>query len=134
MITNTWIYIFLYLRNTAILENKTKKFVFSRINLWTLVTFTFTPCKIFKLTNRQHLYWVCANILHSYTVGKSDIICPSEGVERLKATSLIVRNYPCEYTDWHQRIQKREYHYAARYIRRNEKKLKGLLMKMAKCM
>ncbi len=62
MIANTWIYIFLYLKNTAILENK-KKFVFSHINLWTLVTFTFTPRKLFKLTNRRHLYWVCANIL-----------------------------------------------------------------------
>ncbi len=43
---------------------KQKKFVFSRINVWSLVTFT--PLKLFKLTNRRHLYWVCANILRSF--------------------------------------------------------------------
>ncbi len=63
-IANTWIYIFLHLRNTFLLENK-RQFVFSRINVWTLVTFTFRPLKLFKLTNRRHLYWVCANILRS---------------------------------------------------------------------
>ncbi len=49
MITNTLTYISLYLRNTAILENKKNKFVFSRISLWTLVTFTFTLCKLRKM-------------------------------------------------------------------------------------
>ncbi len=43
---------------------KTKKqFVFSSINVWTLVTFNFTPRKLSKLTNQRHLYCVCANIL-----------------------------------------------------------------------
>ncbi len=32
--------------------------------------------------------------------------CPTEGAECLKATSQIVRNNPCEYSDWRQRIQK----------------------------
>ncbi len=48
MIANTWTYISLYFRNTALLENK-KQFVFSRISLWTLVTFTFTPYKLHKM-------------------------------------------------------------------------------------
>ncbi len=42
----------------------------------------------------------------SYIVAKCDIICPSEGADRSKATSRIVRNDPCEYSDWRQRIQK----------------------------
>ncbi len=50
-----------------LLSWKTKNlFVFFLINLWTLDPFTFTHRKLFKLTNRQHLYWVCANILHSF--------------------------------------------------------------------
>ncbi len=53
--------IYLYLRNTAILENKKTVCIFSyqRVNT---CNFTFTPRKPFKLTNRRHLYWVCANI------------------------------------------------------------------------
>ncbi len=42
MITNTWRYICLYFRNTAILVNK-------KNSLWTLVTFTFTPRKLCKM-------------------------------------------------------------------------------------
>ncbi len=44
-----------------------------------------------------------------FAVGKGDIICPSEILDHWKATSLIIRNYPCEYSDWRQRIQKMHY-------------------------
>ncbi len=47
-------------------RGKQNKIVFSRMKLWTLVTFTFTARKLFKLTIRRHLYWVCANILRSF--------------------------------------------------------------------
>ncbi len=50
-----------------LLSWKTKNlFVFFCINVWTLVTFTFTPHKLFKLTNQRHLCWVCANILRIF--------------------------------------------------------------------
>ncbi len=60
------IYISFYTSGILLYWKTKKQFVFSHINVWTLVTFTFTPCKLFKLTNRQHLYWVCANIFHSF--------------------------------------------------------------------
>ncbi len=106
MIANTGTCIFLYIRNTAILENNKSVCIF-HINVWTPVTFTFTPRKLSKLTNRRHLYWVCANIFFKksikfpmpfkkkssfvhlfwlriarFPVGNGDIICPSKGADR----------------------------------------------------
>ncbi len=63
IIANTWIYISPYTSGILLSWKTKKQFVFSRISLWTLVTVTFTPRKLPKLTNRHHLYWVCANIL-----------------------------------------------------------------------
>ncbi len=66
MIANTWIYIFLYLRNTAILENKKTVCIFLYQYVNTCDLHLHISQKLFKLTNRRHLYWVCANILHIF--------------------------------------------------------------------
>ncbi len=66
MIANTWIYIFLYLRNTAILENK-KTILYFLVSmcehLWP------SPSYLVNFANwliGNIFYWVCVNILRSF--------------------------------------------------------------------
>ncbi len=54
---------------------------------------------------KKKIYWWSSIPVARYTVGKGDIIFSSKGADRYKATSWSVRNDPCEYSDWHKRIQ-----------------------------
>ncbi len=113
-IANTWIYISPYTSGILLSWKRKNQFVFFRINLWP------SPFWVFKVRNMLHnpskdaADWSVVADFKSLLNFKVNFLkiwfsqtrCPTLGAGHSMATSRIVRNHPCEYSDRRQRIQK----------------------------